>query len=649
MANENKDVIRHEDTTANLPSTSRPGQVTFENDGLHRMRRVGLNPATVSHWTDDEHRSDSEPVDVSENTYAKGSPDGVGLVNGSTTDDGADVVVAPAQSVMLNPNSGDTSLQLDKDTGINLLTNQNAFIQTPNGTLQIFSDKTILGSADTAPMSFQTDKSNNKISVSNERQYQSLGDFINPNQFTSMYDMLVSIDAEVGDYFTNANGTEIQDGALSPVLTYIGNTSAGISEQLNNWDDFAGMLVEEQVSIQGTNGIFCSTGSDFTSGEGATAKGSAVVAGDTFTAWTNSNILASTKGSANVEGDSYKVTAIDDELETATAVYIPQPTIELSVPNGALKLLAPDLTTGGIPTIAATTGEVKLLTYTPENVANKVTSISGSSTDTQYTSAKLLYDQLLAKLATAAMTDSSIDAILHGLHLHTTGGGIGPIDFKMGWSSAYALMEIANDAVNDWILSTYYTGGTLKAMIQVKMDQSGVLFPNGDIGATGVRVKKVWVTDFESTNIPTVSGVPLSTTYMKADQTSPQTLGATGTRATKLWTSAIEKNISVSTVNPLTVADNAVTVPITHDSQKITNNAAGAIAITIATANAVDGQMLLLAIYDYSAAAQTLTWVNTETGSATVPATTRGSTTLPLYVGLRFNGTTSLWACLCQG
>ena len=37
------------------------------------------------------------------------------------------------------------------------------------------------------------------------------------------------------------------------------------------------------------------------------------------------------------------------------------------------------------------------LGYTPENAANKVTSVSASSTDTQYPSAKLVYDQLALK------------------------------------------------------------------------------------------------------------------------------------------------------------------------------------------------------------------------------------------------------------
>jgi hypothetical protein len=46
------------------------------------------------------------------------------------------------------------------------------------------------------------------------------------------------------------------------------------------------------------------------------------------------------------------------------------------------------------------------ISYAPEDSANKVTSISGSSTNTQYPSAKLLYDQLVLKanLSGAAFT-----------------------------------------------------------------------------------------------------------------------------------------------------------------------------------------------------------------------------------------------------
>lgn len=51
-------------------------------------------------------------------------------------------------------------------------------------------------------------------------------------------------------------------------------------------------------------------------------------------------------------------------------------------------------------------GKQATLGFTPEDVANKVTSLSGSSTDVQYPSAKLTYDQLALKanLAGAAFT-----------------------------------------------------------------------------------------------------------------------------------------------------------------------------------------------------------------------------------------------------
>jgi hypothetical protein len=102
-------------------------------------------------------------------------------------------------------------------------------------------------------------------------------------------------------------------------------------------------------------------------------------------------------------------------------------------------------------------------------------------------------------------------------------------------------------------------------------------------------------------------------------------------------------------VDVLTVAAGAVTVPVTYPEVKITNNAASSVAITMATAGAVDGQTVIIRFYDYSSAAQTLTWVNTETGAAVPPTVSKGSTTIPTYVGFLFNGVTSKWACMAAG
>jgi hypothetical protein len=89
-----------------------------------------------------------------------------------------------------------------------------------------------------------------------------------------------------------------------------------------------------------------------------------------------------------------------------------------------------------------------------------------------------------------------------------------------------------------------------------------------------------------------------------------------------------------------------VTVAVTTQSSKLTNNSAAAATITLATSGAVEGQSLLVAFLDFSAASQTLTWVNTENSkNISVPASSAGSTTIPLLIGFRFNSGTTKWTC----
>ena len=66
------------------------------------------------------------------------------------------------------------------------------------------------------------------------------------------------------------------------------------------------------------------------------------------------------------------------------------------------------------------------------------------------------------------------------------------------------------------------------------------------------------------------------------------------------------------------------------------------------TTGALDGDMVVVRIKDFSAAAQTITWVNTENSTATAPVTSNGSTTLPLTVGFMYNSATSKWRCIAS-
>lgn len=103
---------------------------------------------------------------------------------------------------------------------------------------------------------------------------------------------------------------------------------------------------------------------------------------------------------------------------------------------------------------------------------------------------------------------------------------------------------------------------------------------------------------------------------------------------------------TIQTPQAITVAANAGTADINHGSQTFTNSSAAAMTITLATASAVDGQMKIIRIYDASAVAQGITWVNTENSTVSVPGTSNGSTTLPLTVIFMFNGATSKWRCI---
>ena len=98
--------------------------------------------------------------------------------------------------------------------------------------------------------------------------------------------------------------------------------------------------------------------------------------------------------------------------------------------------------------------------------------------------------------------------------------------------------------------------------------------------------------------------------------------------------------------NPVTVTSNAGTVPITYRLNTFTNSSAATMTITMATASAADGQMSIVRIYDFSAVAQTISWVNTENSSVLVPTTSNGSTTLPKTVGFMYNSATSKWRCV---
>ena len=161
-----------------------------------------------------------------------------------------------------------------------------------------------------------------------------------------------------------------------------------------------------------------------------------------------------------------------------------------------------------------------------------------------------------------------------------------------------------------------------------------------DAGQTFTGVQ-VMTTPTITTSLTTGSS---SFDLLNATATTVNFAGAATTMAIGASTAlvTVAGNI-ISTSNAIAASGNAATVPITRRISTVTNNSAATLTITITTTSAVDGQMVLVRVLDASAAAQTITWVNTENSTVTAPTTSNGSTTLPLTVGFMFNNATSKW------
>lgn len=154
---------------------------------------------------------------------------------------------------------------------------------------------------------------------------------------------------------------------------------------------------------------------------------------------------------------------------------------------------------------------------------------------------------------------------------------------------------------------------------------------------TGASTATSWIFTTPLLGTPT-SGVLTNCTGLPAASVVAGTLGSGTFTTTRLN----------YTNNAITASANAATVPITSSLSTVTNNSAATLTITMTTTSAVDGQMTIVRILDFSAVAQTITWVNTENSTVTAPVTSNGSTTLFLTVGFIYNGGTSKWRCIAS-
>lgn len=219
------------------------------------------------------------------------------------------------------------------------------------------------------------------------------------------------------------------------------------------------------------------------------------------------------------------------------------------------------------------------------------------------------------------------------------------------------------NGLTSWILTTSITavgtGANPLSYSQFSYSPSTIIPPN--LGGTGIgnnAASTLTISGSFATTL-TVSGstsltLPTSGTVTALGNTTTGSGNIVLATSPSLTTptlgiataTSLTANVSINSNNAVTVTSNAGTCPITFELNTFTNSSASAMTITIATSSATDGQMMIVRIYDFSAVAKGITWVNTENSTVTVPSTSNGSTTLPLTVGFMFNSQTSKWRCV---
>lgn len=211
-------------------------------------------------------------------------------------------------------------------------------------------------------------------------------------------------------------------------------------------------------------------------------------------------------------------------------------------------------------------------------------------------------------------------------------------------------------------LATSINGLTLTTTTGILTIASGkTLTANSSLTLTGADSKTLTVSDSATLNTNSIAlaggevitfsatnALSLLTTgtSVMTFPTATDTVAVLGTAQTYTATQTAKQIIYTN--NAIAASSNAATVPITFRLNTVTNSSAATLTITMTTTSAVDGQMSIVRVLDFSAVAQTITWVNTENSTVTAPTTSNGSTTLFLTVGFIYNGATSKWRCIAS-
>jgi hypothetical protein len=281
------------------------------------------------------------------------------------------------------------------------------------------------------------------------------------------------------------------------------------------------------------------------------------------------------------------------------------------------------------------------VSYAPEDLANKVTSISGSSTDTQYPSAKLVYDQLALKAASSSSTYIGTTAVaLNRASAALVLTGITSIDGTaakstniVGGNTTTLLGSIPyQSGVDTTTLLSPNTSTTKKFLRQTGTGTNGaapawdtlIAADIPDISATYATVSQVHYVGTTSIAANRSSGALVLTGITSIDGSSATCVGnaASATYATN--TTITDDTSTVATMYPTWVTGTG-NLPQKISSTKLTfNPSTGTLAATIfsGTLSGTITCSIVSTTAPYSALSSDYTIIVSSAGTITIPTAT---------------------------
>jgi hypothetical protein len=211
---------------------------------------------------------------------------------------------------------------------------------------------------------------------------------------------------------------------------------------------------------------------------------------------------------------------------------------------------------------------------------------------------------------------------------------------------------------NEMVLgNTSVTQTLLNGNVGIGTSSPSALLTLGTAGTTAGAFSMAGATSGTLTfAVPAVSGsnaltFPAATDTLVARATTDTLTNKTLTSpaiTTSATTGVSTADLIAPNNHAITVTTNAGTASQSFFLNTFTNSSAAAMTITLGVTSPTpkDGQQMIVRIYDFSAVAEGITWVNTENSTVTAPATSNGSTSLPLTTGWMYNAATSKWRCV---